>query len=140
MLFEKYTAQGCRIVFSTQSNDDATTFISNLPNSPFIPRALHSFLLIIVPQFHSQIIVNLSCRYTYCESSSLGLKRAFYYCTSCFMFIHSSADRYTGAVSGFLPGGGRDIFKGWRKSPRGETNCALHPSPQNFLLSYTTLL
>ena len=25
----------------------------------------------------------------------------------------------TGAVSGFLPGGGRDIFRGWRKSPRG---------------------
>ena len=25
----------------------------------------------------------------------------------------------TGAVSGFLPGGGRDIFRGWRKSSRG---------------------
>ena len=28
-------------------------------------------------------------------------------------------DQYSGAVSGFLPGGGRDIFRGWRKSPRG---------------------
>ena len=30
-----------------------------------------------------------------------------------------------GAVSGFLPGGGRDIFRGWRKSSRGKKkNCA----------------
>ena len=27
--------------------------------------------------------------------------------------------KVSGAVSGFHPGGGRDIFRGWRKSPRG---------------------
>ena len=45
---------------------------------------------------------------------------------------------FAGAVSGFLPGGGRDIFTGWRNLPGGgEKNVAAPPSPQRFLLSYT---
>ena len=48
---------------------------------------------------------------------------------------------WTGAVLGFLSGGGRDIFRGWRKSPMGwRKNCALSPFSQHFLISYTPLI
>ena len=39
-----------------------------------------------------------------------------------------------GAFSGFLPGGGRVILRGWRKSPRGwRKKCALPPSAFDIL-------
>ena len=48
---------------------------------------------------------------------------------------YSCHDIFPGVDLGFLPGGGRDIFRGG-----GETNSARPPSPERFLLSYTTLL
>ena len=43
---------------------------------------------------------------------------------------------FPGAFSGFLPGGGRVIFRGWPKSPRGwRKNCALPASAFDILVT-----